>query len=156
METGYVGSRYLKVCKCASARQCLRHLTLQCLGNVRRIYVTQASNTAHLETCVLFTSYLMDNTLSFFVQDIPIERPTVRNQFNFFLSSYRSSERVFVRSSFTNKRRFRPEAVLCCFRFIRALYISFLRRSLVSVIIVVRGRPPSVLGRPILCARSIS
>ena len=43
-----------------------------------------ASNTAHLETCVLFTSYLMDNTLSVCVQDIPIERPTVRNQFIFF------------------------------------------------------------------------
>ena len=40
METGYVGSSYLKVCKCASARQCLRHLTQQCLGNVRRSYVT--------------------------------------------------------------------------------------------------------------------
>ena len=84
METGYVGSSYLKVCKCASARQCLRHLTQQCLGNVRRSYVTQASNTAQLETCVLFTSYLMDNSLSVFVQNIPIERPTVRNQFIFF------------------------------------------------------------------------
>ena len=44
----------------------------------------QASGKAHLETCVLFTSYLMDNTLSVFVQDIPIERPTARNQAIFF------------------------------------------------------------------------
>ena len=103
METGYVGSRYLKVCRCASARQCLRHLTQQCLGNVHRSYVTQASNTAHLETCVLFTSYLMDNTLSVFVQDIPIERPTVRNQSIFFFSKFIQKFRTSFREVFIHK-----------------------------------------------------
>ena len=95
MEIKYVDSRYLKVCKCASARQWLRHLTQQCVGIVHRGYATQASNTAHLETCVLFTSYLMDNTLSVFVQDIPIERPTVRNQSIFFFEVHTEVQNEF-------------------------------------------------------------